>query len=161
LATKTFLHVVLLAALLPAAAFVHAKVTLTTNRQLVFGRFVAGAGGTIVVSPTGARSRTGGVALVSSTGGSAPSSASFTYSDNSAPKASAACVITLPADGSVTLSSGTNKMTLRTFTSTPAATGGALSGGTLTVTVGATLTVGANQASGNYSGSVPLTMNCQ
>jgi hypothetical protein len=155
------LHLVLLAALLPAAGFAHAKVTFTTNRSLVFGRFVAGAGGTIIISTAGARTRTGGVALVASTGASTPSSANFTYTDTSPGKASAGCVISLPADGSVTLTSGASTMTLRAFTSNPAPTAGALSGGTLTFSVGATLTVGANQATGNYSGSVPMTINCQ
>jgi hypothetical protein len=101
------------------------------------------------------------VALVASTGASTPSSANFTYTDTSPSKASAGCVISLPTDGSVTLTSGASTMTLRAFTSNPAPTAGALSGGTLTFSVGATLTVGANQTTGSYSGSVPMTINCQ
>lgn len=148
---------VLLAALLLAAGCAHANQTFTTNRSLVFGRFVAGSGGTIIVSPSGARMRTGGVALVSS----APSSASFTFTDNAGDNASAAVIISLPADGSVTLTSGASTMAVTSFTSNPGPAAGAMSGGTLIFTVGATLTVGANQPAGSYTGSIPITVQYQ
>jgi hypothetical protein len=144
---------VLLAALLPAAP-ARAKVTFSSTRALAFGRFVAGTGGTIIVNPAGTRSKTGAVVLLSSTA----SSASFTITDTSPPGANATCAISLPA--TATVSNGTNQMQLNTFTSTPSGSG-VMSGGTLTVAVGATMTVGANQPKGNYSGSFSVTMNCQ
>ncbi|MFL6672229.1 MAG: DUF4402 domain-containing protein [Massilia sp.] len=147
----------MLAALLLAAGFAHAKQTFTTTRSLVFGRFVAGTGGTIVLTPAGARTRTGGVALVPST----VSSASFSYNDNAANKASAAVIISLPPDGNVTLTSAGGSMALTAFTSNPAPGAGVLSGGSLTFTVGATLNVGANQPTGSYTGSLPITIQYQ
>ena len=147
---------VLPAALLAALAPVNAKQTFTSTQALAFGRFVAGTGGTITVAPNGARSRTGGVVLLTSTA----TAASFTNSDNSAKNASATVAITLPANGSVVLSSGANQMAVNAFTSSPSGTG-VMSGGSLTILVGATLTVGANQPKGNYSGSIPVTINYQ
>lgn len=145
----------LLAALLLACGAAQAKVTFATNRPLAFGRFVAGTGGTVTISPAGARTRGGGVTLLTST----PTSASFTYSDTSTPRANATCIITLPADG-VVLTSGANTMTLSQFSSTPSGTG-VMSGGSLTFTMGATLSVKASQAPGNYSGSMQVTIQYQ
>jgi hypothetical protein len=145
----------LLAALLPAVPAC-AKQTFNSTRALAFGRFVAGTGGTITVSPSGVRTRTGGVALVNSTA----SSASFSNTDTAANKLNAACIITLPADNSVVLSSGANQMQLKSFTSNPSGTG-VMSGGALTISVGATLTVNANQPKGSYTGSIPITIQYQ
>jgi hypothetical protein len=144
------------AVLLAALAPVNAKQTFASTRALAFGRFLAGTGGSIIVAPNGARSSTGGVVLLTSTA----TSASFTNSDNGAKFANATVGITLPTDGSVVLSSGANQMTLKSFTSSPSGTG-VMSGGSLTILVGATLTVGANQVKGNYSGSFPVTINYQ
>jgi ABC-type amino acid transport substrate-binding protein len=145
----------LLAALLPAAPAC-AKQTFASSRALAFGHFVAGTGGTITVSPSGVRSRTGGVLLMTSTA----SSAAFTFTDNAPNKANAGVIISLPADNSVILSSGTNQMQLKTFTSTPSGTG-VMSGGALQISVGATLTVNANQPKGSYTGSIPITVQYQ
>lgn len=146
------------AALLAAIASVNAKQTFSSSQALAFGRFVAGTGGTIKVPPlTGAvRTITGGVTLLNST----VTAASFTITDNSAKYASATVTITLPSDGTVSLSNGTNQMAVNSFTSNPSGTG-VMSGGSLTFLVGATLTVGANQPSGNYSGSFSVTVNYQ
>jgi ABC-type amino acid transport substrate-binding protein len=145
----------LLAALLPTAPAC-AKTTFTATRVLSFGRFVAGTGGTIIVSPSGVRSRTGGVLLATSTA----SSAAFSYTDTASNKSNAGVIITLPADNSVVLSSGTNQMQLKSFTSTPSGTG-VMSGGAIQITVGATLTVNANQPKGSYTGSIPITIQYQ
>lgn len=144
------------AALLAALAPVCAKQTFSSTQPLAFGRFIAGTGGTITITPSGVRSATGGVRLLSSSA----TGASFTNSDNSAKGASATVIITLPADGSVVLGSGSNTMALKAFTSSPSGTG-IMSGGSLTIQVGATLTVGANQPKGNYSGSIPVTVQYQ
>lgn len=143
-----------LAALLLAPGFGQAKTSFTNNRALAFGRFVAGTGGTIILSPAGARTSTGGVLLLSSS----PASASFTWSDTSPANAGKTCAIGLPS--SATLSNGTNQMTLNQFTSNPSGTS-LMTGGSLTFTVGATLTVGANQPRGNYSGSFSVTIQYQ
>jgi len=63
--------------------------------------------------------------------------------------------ITLPA--TVTLTSGVNTMTATTFTSTPSATG-ALTAGTQTLNVGATLNVAAAQAAGTYVSGTPFSV---
>ena len=47
-------------------------------------------------------------------------------------------------------------MSVGTFTSTPIATGLLSGAGTQTVTVGATLTVGASQAAGVYTSGTPF-----
>ena len=64
--------------------------------------------------------------------------------------------ITLPS--SATLSSGANTMTVDTFNHDAGATP-TLSGGSDTFNVGATLNVGATQASGTYSGTFSVTVN--
>jgi hypothetical protein len=132
------------------------QVVLTNTRGLDFGRFVAGSGGTIVVTPAGLRSRTGAVVLLNS-----PSvgQASFTASRSGGNKT--IVTITLPANGSVRISSGvSNSMAVNTFVRTPSTA--TLSIQTAqTIAVGATLTVAPNQAPGNYSGTFPLTVNYQ
>lgn len=145
----------LLAVLLLGTGCVQAKQTLTNNGSLAFGRFVAGTGGTITVSPAGLRTQTGGVILLPST----VSAATFTASDNVAKDASIGCPVTLPANGTVTLSNGTSTMAVDQFTSAPVPC--TLSGGTRQIAVGATLTVAPNQARGNYSGSFSVTVNFQ
>ncbi|HQR97112.1 MULTISPECIES: DUF4402 domain-containing protein [unclassified Polaromonas] len=121
--------------------------TLGANQALAFGSFAPGASsGTVTISAAGARSSGGGVFLVPSGAGSA---ASYTVSGTS----SATYAITLPSNGVVVLTSGPNSMAVNTFTSNPGGTGLIGGGGTQTLTVGATLTVGSNQATGSYSGS--------
>jgi hypothetical protein len=146
------LPALLLAALAPG----NAKQTFSSSQALSFGRFVAGTGGTIIVTPAGVRTRTGGVTLLTST----PTAAKFTATDNTPKNQSGAIIITLPADGSVVMSSGADQMSLRTFTSNPSGTG-FMSGGSLLISVGATLVVNANQPRGNYSGSIPVTVQYQ
>jgi hypothetical protein len=52
-------------------------------------------------------------------------------------------------------------MTVNTFTSSPSVTGALSTGGTQTLTVGATLNVAAGQAAGTYTNAtgVPVTVN--
>lgn len=144
---------ILLAVLLLGPGLAQAKQTLSSTRSLVFGRFVARTGGTVTVSPAGVRTSGGAVLLLSST----PGSAGFSWSDNSPANANKTCLIGLPADGTVTLTSGANTMAVNGFTSTPSGTS-LMSGGTLQISVGATLSVGANQPPGNYSGSFSVTI---
>ena len=134
------------------------QINLNNTRSLDFGRFVAGSGGTVVISPTGARSRTGGVILLNSP---TVGQATFSVSKSANGGGNKAVIISLPANGSTRLSSGTtNSMAVNAFVNSPATLTTVTTTGT-TLSIGATLTVGANQAPGAYSGSFPLTVNFQ
>jgi len=136
---------------------------ITNNTTgLAFGSMAAGTGGTVTVSPAGVRTKTGGVVLVSSGAGSADSFTvhGFTLPLNS--NHTHTYSITLPANGTVTLSSGGNNMAVNNFLSSPPAgtSTGTLATGTVDqiLNVGATLTVGASQAPGTYSGTYTVTV---
>jgi hypothetical protein len=134
------------------------QINLSNTRGLDFGRFVAGSGGTVVVSPAGVRSRTGGVILLTS-----PSAgqATFLVSKSANGGGNKAVIISLPSNGSTRLSSGaSNSMAVNAFVNSPATITTVTTAGT-TLSIGATLTVGANQAPGAYSGSFPLIVNFQ
>lgn len=125
---------------------------VTNTRILGFGKFVAAGGGTITINPAGARSKTGGVVLIS---GGTISSASFSLTESGSGKSLRWTTITLP--GSASLSNGSTTMALSNFVSDPPNT--VLGTGKTIVTVGATLTVAPNQAVGNYSGTFSVTVN--
>jgi hypothetical protein len=130
--------------------------TLTNNSALSFGSFTAGSGGSVTVAPGGGRSKTGAVVLVNQ--GVPAAAAQFTISGTP----SALFDITLPANGTVLLSDGVAaSMALNNFTSIPSGSGMLSGGGTQTITVGATLTVGGAQTPGSYSGSFNVTVNYQ
>lgn len=129
-----------------------AAIALSNTQALAFGKFVAGSGGTVTVSPAGGRSASGGVVLVSSGPGAA---AQFIVSGD----ANATYAISLPGPGEVSLASGSNNMAVNNFTSSPSLTGTLGAGGSQTLSVGATLSVGSNQAPGSYSGAFVVTVN--
>lgn len=139
-------------ALAVASASWAALIAISNTQTLAFGKFVAGSGGTVMVSPGGVRSASGGVALVPSGGGTA---AQFFVSGD--PNLTYA--ISLPADGTVSLASGVNSMSVNAFTSSPSLAGALGTGGSQTVSVGASLSVGSNQAPGRYSGSFNVTVD--
>lgn len=121
-----------------------------TNSDLAFGKIIAsGSSGTVVVSPASARSYTGGAIL---TTGLTSSAAEFVLSG----QASTAVTVTLPSSA-VTITSGSNTMSVTTFTSDAGSTPALSSGGALTVKVGGTLAVAANQAAGSYTGTFDVT----
>lgn len=124
---------------------------ITNTRPLVFGKFIAAGGGTITITPLGARSKTGGVVLLA---GVTATSASYSLTETGTGKSLTWRTISLPA--TATLSSGAATMTLSNFTSDPAAT---MVGSGTVLTVGATLAVAANQAPGNYSGTFSVTVD--
>lgn len=128
--------------------------TITPNVGLSFGSFVANTGGSITVSPAGGRSKTGGLFLMPQSSGTA---AQFTVRGTLL--GLGRYDITLPADETVLLSSGSNSMAINGFTSSPRGTITVLLNGTQTLKVGATLTVGSAQAPGSYTGSFPVTLN--
>ena len=149
---------VLLAALALGAHDAHAQqIVLSKTRNLEFGRFVAGSGGAIVVSPLGVRSRTGGVVLLNSP---AVGQAAFNVGKSNSGGGNKAVIISLPANGSVRLSSGANSMAVDSFVANPASIVSVPNNG-ITLSVGASLVVAPNQPSGNYTGSFPLTVNFQ
>ena len=124
---------------------------ISNTRALAFGEVSAGlTSGTAVVTPAGTRSLTGGVTPGNSGG---VTSASFTVSGIPLLTYS----ISLP--GSAVLTAGTHTMTVNTFTGNPSGTGQIqLILGTQTLTVGATLQVGASQSSGSYTGTFNVTV---
>lgn len=126
------------------------NIAISNTQALAFGKFAAGSGGSVTVTPGGARSASGGVVLLASGGGTA---AQFSVTGD----ANATYTITLP--DAVTLASGGNSMAVNTFVSSPANPGTLSGSGTQTLNVGATLTVGANQPAGDYTGSFAVTVN--
>lgn len=130
-----------------AAATIVTPIAITKTVDLNFGNVASGAAlGTVVLSPAGARSVTGGVTLPAITGTVAAATFSITG------QANLSYSITLPA-GNTTIASGGNTMTVGTWTSNPTPTGTLDAAGTQTLTVGATLNVAAGQAAGTYSSS--------
>jgi hypothetical protein len=142
----------LVAVLLTRRAGAQVAIGLTANSSLGFGRIVATAtAGTVTVSPLGGRSSSGGVVLGSGFGKGA---AAFTVSG----QANAGYSIMLPS--SCTLSGGGSSMTVDTFLSNPL-NGQNVDvgpGGTASLTVGATLHVGASQRAATYSGTYAVTV---
>lgn len=146
-----------LAVLLAAMALPSSRAqTLTNTGALSFGSFTAGSGGSVTVSAGGGRLKSGGVILVNQ--GSSASAAQFTVTGTPGTTID----ITLPSDGVVVLSDGAaGTMAVNGFTSSPSGSGVLSGGGTLLISVGATLTVGSQQTPGNYAGSFIVTVNYQ
>jgi hypothetical protein len=129
-----------------ATATIVTPIAITKTVDMNFGNVaVTGTAGTVVLTPAGTRSVTGGVTLPATAGTVAAASFNvtgqgvYTYA------------ITLPStDYTITRASGSETMTVNTFTSTPSGTG-ALTAGAQTLTVGATLNVGVAQVAGVYT----------
>ena len=135
-----------------ASAIIITPITITKTVDMNFGNVaVAGTQGTVVMTPAGVRSATGGVTLPATTG--SPAAAAFTVSG----EATYTYAITLPS-APLTISSGANTMTVDNFISNPGNTGTLSTGtpGTQTLEVGATLNVGASQAAGTYISATPF-----
>jgi hypothetical protein len=130
-----------------ATATVVAPIELehVSGAALSFGTFLAGAGGTVVVNSDGTASATG-VGFVS---GSTTSADSFTVSGD------AGRSFTISSTGG-TVADGSETMAFTTAVSSALSTLDASGDGSFTV--GGTLTVGANQAPGDYSGTYSATV---
>ena len=125
-------------------------ITLSKLTDLRFGDVFTGpTAGTVILSPAGARSTTGGVGL-----GSLSVAGPATFSVTGA--ASASFGITLPA--SITLSSTDSSLTVTSVTSTPGLTGQLSPAGQQILAVGGTLSVAANQSDGDYAGTFSVTV---
>ena len=140
-----------------ASANVIAPISMIKNVDMNFGNIAVSmsTGGTVSLVPSGTRSTggAGGVTLPATSGTVA--AASFTVSGN----ASYTYAISLTA--TVTITNGTQSMTVNGFSSIPSSTGALSTGGTQTINVGAVLNVSAGQNSGSYTNSsgVPVTVN--
>ena len=130
--------------------------SLTNTRTLSFGRFVAGSGGSVTIAPNGARSRSGGVILINSAGSG---SAGFNMAQLKG-GAAKAVVVSMPANGTVSISNGASSMSVGNFVSDSGLVLELTSAG-LILNIGATLTIAPNQAPGAYSGTFNLTVNYQ
>ncbi|KQW02880.1 hypothetical protein ASC87_00560 [Rhizobacter sp. Root1221] len=128
-----------------------APIAISNTAGLVFGKFSAGSGGTVVMSTASVRSKSGGVVLLTGTAGSA---AAFDVTGDAA----ATYAITLPGSATVTHTDTLTTMSLGTFVSNPSATGTLSGGGAQTVNVGATLTVANAQLAGSYSGTYSVSV---
>jgi hypothetical protein len=109
-----------------------------------------GAIGTVVLTPAGTRTSTGGVTLPATAG--TVTAASFAVTG----QGSYTYTISLPGSP-ITLAGTTAGVTVGTFVSTPAATG-ALTAGAQTVLVGATLNLPVSVVAGSYTNAANLTV---
>lgn len=125
-------------------------ITLAKTADLGFGDVFAGpAAGTVILSPAGARSTTGGLFLGNS---SVVSAAALTVNG----AANATYAILLPSSATLTGPSGT--MQVSSFSSAPGSSGLLSAAGAQQLNVGGTLNVAANQPDGDYSGTFAVTV---
>jgi len=128
----------------------------TSTTVMDFGNIAAGAtGGTVVLTPAGTVTATGGAKIPLLKGGTT-TAATFNLTGDG----SSTFTITLPSSHIVRIGEAGAEMTINAFTSTPSSIG-TLSGGAATVSVGATITLGPGQAAGTYNsvGTIPITFN--
>lgn len=122
------------------------SITHTSGAALAFGTLTAGGGGTVTVTTGGVATEGGDVSILT---GSTNSADSFSVTGD--PSRS----FSVSTTGG-TVASGTNQMNFTTAVNNASET---LSGtGTFTLRVGGTLTVGASQAPGSYTGSYDATV---
>jgi len=134
-----------------ATAVIVTPISITQTADMSFGNIIASVGGgTVVLTPGGARTPAG--VTFPAVGGTV-TAASF----NVAGQANLTYSITLPA--SHTINSGANSMLVNAFTSSTLSGTATLSGaGTDVLTVGATLNVGAAQPAGTYTNLAGFTV---
>lgn len=129
-----------------AAATIVTPIAISKTVDMNFGNVAVQSttSGTVVLAPTGSRSRTDGVTLPATNG--TVSAAAFTVTG----AVGYSYVVTLPE--SVIVVSGENDMTVDNFTSSLGVSNtGTITGGSVTLSVGATLNVDAAQPAGLYS----------
>jgi len=133
-----------------ASATIVTPISITKNSDMNFGNIATdGTVGTVILSPAGGRTFTGGVTLPAVTG--TVTAASFTVNGSG----SYTYAISLPS--TLTITSGADSMIVNDFTSTPSSTG-TLSSGTQIINVGATLNLVASQAEGTYTSATPFAV---
>jgi hypothetical protein len=144
-------------AIASASGTVIQPIAITKAADLSFGKFAPGAGGTVTVSTSGARTASG---VVLSSIGSSPTAARFDVTGD----ADATYSISIDAPANVS-DGAAGTMALATFsdlTGAGATSGnvasGTLTGGAQSIYLGGTLTVGATQTAGAYTGDVTVTV---
>lgn len=134
-------------------------IALSKSADLSFGKFAAGAGGSVTISTSGERTSSG---VLPSADGVALTPAIFVVSG------AKGATFSVRHDGSAILSraAGSETMTLTTFSDLGAAnatsgsvTSGMLNAGAQAIYIGGTLNVAPNQAVGNYAGEVSVTVD--
>lgn len=131
-------------------------ITITKNADLAFGAFASSAStGTVTVSPNGSRAVSGGVTAM----GGTPTAARFDVVGQTG------TTYSIVLGGSTQLTSGSDNMPFATISDLSASaatsgnvTSGSLTSGTQSIYVGGILTVGVNQPSGTYTGTVTATV---
>ena len=119
--------------------------TIANIDDMNFGKIQSGSTlGTVILTPAGTRTSTGGVTLPAISG--TVSDASFSVTGNP----SSTYAITLPTTNFILSDGYGHSMIVNAFKSTPSGTGTLTSGCAQTLTVGATLNVAAGQVSGVY-----------
>lgn len=146
-----------------ATSTVIAPIGITAPVVLSFGKFAPGAGGSVTISNSGART---GVGVILSNTSSTQTAAKFdvtgegsstyaiTHGGVTELTGISGAALTLP---SVMALSKTSDLTGANVTVGNVATG-TLTSGAQSIYVGGTLTVGATQAAGNYTGAVTVTV---
>mgnify|MGYP000017531333 CR=1 FL=1 len=139
-----------------ATSIVMVPIAVTAGTVLDFGKFSAGAsGGTIKVEPDSTVAVTSTVLRGT---GATSTAAQFTVTGD------ASNTYSIAYTGDATLANGINTMALTKVsaltapTSTALVATGTLTLGTQTIFVGGTLTVGASQVAGTYTGAVGVTV---
>lgn len=135
-----------------SSATIVTPISLTKVTDMNFGNVAvnATAGGTVVLTPAGTRTATGGVTAATALAGTITAAVFTVNGDNNHTFS-----ITLPS-GNHEIKHGTSDvMQVSAFTSTPSGTG-TLTSGTQTLQIGATLNVGAAQAPGLYTSTTPF-----
>ena len=133
-----------------ATALVLEPLTISATTPLDFGSFASAGAGTVIVAQNDARTNTGGVFLI----GGTPTAAVFDITCESGRTIDLALPgLPITLTGSV---SGT--MNITAISSSHAAGTQTLTGGAITLRIGATLAVGAAQASGTYTNATDFTV---
>ncbi len=138
-----------------ASATVLAPLTITENTAMSFGN-VSGdsaAATTVVLTTAGATSSADGAYVEAGTG----QEGIFDVTG----AANAAYSITLPADGAVNLAGPGANMPVNGFNHDRGASPALSAAGADTISVGATLTIGAGQLAGAYSANYTVTVDYQ
>lgn len=133
-----------------STATIITPIAISKTLDMNFGNVSVNASlGTVVLTPAGGRSVTGGASIAGAPGTVTAASFDVTGANDYTYS------ITLPATPT-TLTFGANTMTCDTWTSTPTPTGTLSGAGAQTLTVGATLHVGASQPAGTYISGTPF-----
>ncbi|HPD82465.1 MAG: DUF4402 domain-containing protein [Alphaproteobacteria bacterium] len=140
------------------SAIVLTPITVTATQVLHFGSFTRGAGGTVKVTTAGARTVTGPTAV---TGAAAEQQGVLKITG--APTATVNVKVTAT---NFSVTSGPNTMVVNAFNLKTAAGGTSVTAAigptatpTVQVPIGGTLTVGAAQAAGTYTGAYKVDVN--